>query len=168
MLRQVGRYIRQHHLALIALFVALGGTAYAASKIGPNDIAKNAVRSKHIKNNGVKLKDTSTQLHLKCPGSTRYHEGACIETAARTAADWDAAHDDCADEGKRLPSLSELDGFRSVSGVTLNGFEWTGDLWYEPQAPSEIGGWGLGDSGGASPASFSAERAYRCVARPLG
>ena len=57
MLRGVGRYIRQHHLALIALFVALSGTAYATSKIGPNDIARNAVRSKHIKNGQVKRGD---------------------------------------------------------------------------------------------------------------
>ena len=60
MLRGVGRYIRQHHLAFIALFVALSGTAYAASKVGPNDIAKNAVRSKHIKNGQVKRADLST------------------------------------------------------------------------------------------------------------
>src|SRR6476659_1978410 len=83
LLRGVGRYIRQHHLALIALFVALSGTAYATSKIGPNDIAKNAVRSKHIKNGQVKLSDTNDKLRLKCPGGTRYYEGACIETAAR-------------------------------------------------------------------------------------
>ena len=57
MLREVGRYVRQHHLALIALFVALGGSAYAASKVGPNDIAKNAVRSKHIKNGQVTKRD---------------------------------------------------------------------------------------------------------------
>lgn len=31
MLRRVFSYLRRHHLALIALFVALGGTAYAAA-----------------------------------------------------------------------------------------------------------------------------------------
>ena len=62
MLRNVGRYIHQHHLALIALFVALGGSAYAASKIGPNDIAKNAVRSKHIKNGQVSTRDLARSI----------------------------------------------------------------------------------------------------------
>ena len=44
--------------ATLALVVALGtGGAYAASKIGPKDIAKNAVRSKHIKAGQVKTPD---------------------------------------------------------------------------------------------------------------
>lgn len=37
----------------IALFAVLGGGAYAASKIGPEDIKKNAVRTKHIKKDAV-------------------------------------------------------------------------------------------------------------------
>jgi hypothetical protein len=54
MLAKVGRYIRQNHLALLALFVALGGTgACAAGKIGANGIRKNAIRSRHIKDGGV-------------------------------------------------------------------------------------------------------------------
>ena len=37
-------------LAVLALVIAVGtGGAYAAGLIGPNDIAKNAVRSKHVK-----------------------------------------------------------------------------------------------------------------------
>jgi hypothetical protein len=54
------RRIRQHLtyanvMATIAVFgVVAGGGAYAASKIGPNEIARNAVRSKHIKQQAVK------------------------------------------------------------------------------------------------------------------
>ena len=44
-------------MATLAVFLVLGGGAYAASKIGPNDIAKNAVRSKHIKSGQVKRND---------------------------------------------------------------------------------------------------------------
>lgn len=41
-------------IATIALFgVLAGGGAYAASKIGPNEIANNAVRAKHIKSGAV-------------------------------------------------------------------------------------------------------------------
>jgi hypothetical protein len=44
--------------ATLALIVALGtGGAYAASKIGPNDIKENAVRSKHIKEGEVRAAD---------------------------------------------------------------------------------------------------------------
>lgn len=30
------RYVRRHHVALLALFVALGGTAYAAAQLPAN------------------------------------------------------------------------------------------------------------------------------------
>ena len=51
-----------HHSTLAAyaaLFVALAGTAYAAAKIGADDIKSNAVRSKHIKGNQVKESDVA-------------------------------------------------------------------------------------------------------------
>lgn len=43
-------------VATIALFVALGGTSYAVTKIGPKNIKKNAVRSKHIAKNSIRSK----------------------------------------------------------------------------------------------------------------
>jgi hypothetical protein len=44
-------------VALIALFLSIGGIGYAAATIGSNDIKKNAVKSRHIKNGQVKKKD---------------------------------------------------------------------------------------------------------------
>ena len=44
-------YVRRHHLGLIAIFIALTGTAYAATA------KKNSVTSKSIKNGQVKLAD---------------------------------------------------------------------------------------------------------------
>jgi hypothetical protein len=41
-------YLRRHHLAFVALFVALGGTSYAAATIGSDDIKANAVLGRHI------------------------------------------------------------------------------------------------------------------------
>ena len=46
MLRAIGGYIRQHHVALLALFVALGGTALA--------LGRNEVKSKHIAPNAAR------------------------------------------------------------------------------------------------------------------
>ena len=44
-------------MATIAVFgVLAGGGAYAASKVGPKDIKKNAVRAKHVKKNQVKAR----------------------------------------------------------------------------------------------------------------
>jgi hypothetical protein len=60
-----------------------GGGAYAASKIGPNDIAKNAVRSKHIAPNQVKGVDAKegsfgTVPRAKKAGSADQVDGADI------------------------------------------------------------------------------------------
>jgi hypothetical protein len=46
-------------MSTLAVFGVLGGGAYAAAQIGPGDIKRNAVRSKHIKKNQVARK------HLK-------------------------------------------------------------------------------------------------------
>ena len=43
--------------SLLALFIALGGTVYAAATIGAGDIKRNAVRAKHIKSANVKRAD---------------------------------------------------------------------------------------------------------------
>jgi len=48
-------HLRQNVVAYLALFVALGtGTAYAANQITSKDIARNAVKAKHIKDGQVR------------------------------------------------------------------------------------------------------------------
>jgi hypothetical protein len=49
-------------MATVAVFIALGTGAYAASKIDSKDISRNAVLSKHIKNGNVKAKDLADDL----------------------------------------------------------------------------------------------------------
>jgi hypothetical protein len=44
-------------VALLALFVALGGSSYAALRVGSAQIVNNSVRSKDIRNNDVRGKD---------------------------------------------------------------------------------------------------------------
>jgi hypothetical protein len=61
MLKRFGSHLRSNAVAYVALFVALGGVgAYAADKIGSGDIKKNAVRSKHVKNEGLKIADLAS------------------------------------------------------------------------------------------------------------
>jgi len=48
----VARYVRHHHLAMLALFVALGGVGYAAVKLPAN-----SVTSRTVKNRSLKRKD---------------------------------------------------------------------------------------------------------------
>lgn len=49
-------YVRRHHLALLALFVALGGTAYAAVQL-----ERNQVESRHIGPGQVKKPDIAAR-----------------------------------------------------------------------------------------------------------
>lgn len=59
MLQKMRIYVRRHHVALLALFVSLGGTAYAGSKIGSSDIKRDAVKSKHVAKNALKGQDVN-------------------------------------------------------------------------------------------------------------
>jgi hypothetical protein len=52
-----GRLSYANVMVTLLGFAVLGGGAYAASQIGPDDIARNAVRSKHIKAGNVKIPD---------------------------------------------------------------------------------------------------------------
>jgi len=54
LLRRAGSYLRQHHIAFLALFLALGGTSYAAIKLPANSVG-----SKQIKNKAVTPKKVS-------------------------------------------------------------------------------------------------------------
>jgi hypothetical protein len=101
-------------MVTILAFIVLGGGAYAAFHL-----PRNSVRSKHIKNGQVKLADTNDALRLKCSRGTRYFEGACIETSVRSPKAWNDAQLDCFEEGKRLPSATELYGFAHEPGVTI-------------------------------------------------
>ena len=48
-MRGFGEHVRRHAVGYLALFVALGGTAWAGSQIGASDIKDNAIRSHHVK-----------------------------------------------------------------------------------------------------------------------
>src|SRR6478609_4651775 len=62
MLARLASYVRHHHLALIALFIALGGTGYAAIKLPKNSVGgaqikAGAVGSSEVKDRSLLAKD---------------------------------------------------------------------------------------------------------------
>ena len=57
MFRSFVAYLRQHHVGLLALLVALGGTAYAAESINGRDIVDGSIKGKDIKNGTLKGRD---------------------------------------------------------------------------------------------------------------
>lgn len=64
--RRIGRAVRcrityANTMSTVAVFVALGGGAYAAATIGPNDIRSGAVRSSHLKDGTIVARDINAR-----------------------------------------------------------------------------------------------------------
>ena len=105
-------------MSVIAVCIALGGTAYAANKISGKSIKNSTISKKKLKANVLKGLDT-------CPsGATSYTQGICY-SGQNGAADWDIAARDCATKGLRLPDLGE--GLL-VTNKTVLPYLWTTDI----------------------------------------
>ena len=60
-----------------------------------------------------------------CPAGTTLFLGVCFETASRQQNSWIDALRDCADEGRRLPTHTELTAFRLAHPASPDFFEWS-------------------------------------------
>jgi hypothetical protein len=94
-------------MVTVLLFIVLGGSVYAAGKIGSGDIAKDAVRSKHIKKNAVNNKDLAASA-LSCPAGMRRLQTLCWERNPNAARENLLARYACANKGLELPSSVEM------------------------------------------------------------
>jgi len=120
-MREVRRHLSYANvMATVAVFLALGGSAWALAKhsVGTKQLKKNAVSTKKIKNNAVTSAkiadgavgpaDVAAALHLGCKAGTQYLQGACIDNNPEGTTDWGHAQLDCQNKGGRLPNVSEL------------------------------------------------------------
>ena len=57
---RISGHIRSNVIGYVALFIALGGTAWGVANVGANDIEDNAVRGRHIKPGEVTNNDIDT------------------------------------------------------------------------------------------------------------
>jgi hypothetical protein len=105
-------------MSVVAVFIALGGAAYAGTKINGKTIKNGSIPKKKLKANVLKGLDT-------CPsGAPNYTQGICY-SAKFAGADWDIAARDCASKGLRLPDLGE--GLL-VTNKTVLPYLWTTDV----------------------------------------
>jgi len=146
--------------ATLALVVAMSAGAYAAG-LGTND-----VKSKHIAPGQVKLSDTNEELRLQCPNGTDLVAGSCIEKTLRTAHFIENARNLCAEAGRRLPSVAELQAYAVEPGVTLADLEWSNNPTIDPSGGLDDDiDLGVGETELSVIPGLS-ELPYRCVAPP--
>jgi hypothetical protein len=111
-------------VALIALFVAMGGVGYAATKIGSAQIKNNSIRTQDIRNRTIRGKDvrTGTITGKQIKNVERYHE---VGTPGQPAFKNGAANFVPTDKsGNPLPNpystaafLKDTDGFVHLRGT---------------------------------------------------
>jgi hypothetical protein len=182
-------------MATIAVFVALGGSSYAAITITGRDVKNGSLTGKDVHNNSLTGRDikeaqlatvprarrlggfTAGQLQQRCPTGTVHRVGACVERTARSAVPYSTAINTCqteafkgfADGAGRLPTWQEL--YRAVNGgatLTAPG-ELTADVAdVRPDGiPMAIA---MTDAGGRSelvPDTTEGPRPFRCALDPV-
>lgn len=109
---------------MAGLLISPVGAAFNPTKANIKKIARKEAK-KVLNTDGVQL------FALRCPTGTREFAGACIEETARAAQNWQNAANTCGAADRRLPTASELMGFRQLPGITLAGSEVSSDLHHD-------------------------------------
>ena len=151
-------------MATVAVFIALGGSSYAALTITGRDVKNSSLTYRDLKRNtlgGSRVKEsklktvprarnaarvgglTAERLLLKCPAGTAPITSTCVETRARQAVPYGTAVGICLSvdtpktPGRRLPTHQELLAAQSYAQITLTpGGELTANV-YPAANPSD-------------------------------
>jgi hypothetical protein len=159
-------------LAVIALLIALAGSAVAGTKALTSGLTKAKVTKIAIKQankaitarapglsvasaqsagsaqNADRLDGLdSSDLRQHCPASTVPYAGVCFDSSARPKQKWFEASKTCGDAGGRLPTMSELEGFRQLPAIDLGEGAWVSEIHIDE---SEVKAMSLDDNAGIS------------------
>jgi hypothetical protein len=162
-----GRLNYANVVATLALFIALGGSSYAALTVTGSNVRDGSLTGKDIKRNSLTGRDiregrlgavprarnaarlgglTAQRLLLKCPPDTLPIADVCIETQPRPPAVYDTAVLTCADvdarttPGRRLPTHNELRkafDYDQIGPIAAGG-ELTGEVYPSSANPGEV------------------------------
>jgi hypothetical protein len=173
-------------MATFAVFVALGGTAYAVaansvgtaqlkdSAVTTSKIAKGAVTSGKIADGTLAWSDLGGSLRYdlrdNCPysmGNLMNKIGAvlCIERFARGPASQQTASLDCAKSQLRMPSPTEMQ-IAGQAGVLQDGTQYWTDFLYFDSGLNEFDGRTVDSGGGGGFQSTDNKHYFACVMSP--
>lgn len=194
--------IRRHFtyanvMATLAVFIALGGSSYAALNITGRDVKDGSLTHRELKRNtlgGTRINESrlgkvrrarnadrlsglsARRLLVRCPRDTVPVSDVCVETASRTVAPYRIAAGVCEGTnrpetpGRRLPSHDELMTAIGDYGITLAaGGELTRNV-YPSSDPGRVDVLVVIDDVGnvaVTSDTFTGAKAFRCVADPL-
>jgi hypothetical protein len=184
-------------MATLAVFIALGGSSYAALNITGRDIQDGSLTNRELKRNtlgGTRIKESrlakvprarnadrlsgmrAGRFLVRCPTDTVPVSDVCVETASRPAAPYTVAAVACegvnrrTTPGRRLPSHDELMTAIGDNGITLAPHgELTRNV-YPSSDPGRVDVLVVTDPGGSvalTSNTAAGARAFRCVADPL-
>jgi hypothetical protein len=152
--------------ATLALFIALGGSSYAALKISGQQIKPHTITARNVKRNALNgrvIKESSLgvvprarnaarldgvsaeRLLIRCPSRTIPVADTCIETQARSPLPLHSALLECARTdnqaapGRRLPTYGELAMALTHEEITLApGGELTSEVYPSTSTPGLV------------------------------
>jgi hypothetical protein len=183
-------------MATAAVFIALGGSSYAALTITGADVRNGSLSYRDLRKNtlgGTRVKESrlgkvprarhadrlngysAARLLVRCPDATVPVYDVCVETGARGPLPYTGAAIACegvdrdATPGRRLPSHDELLTAIGEPGVTLAaGGELTRNVY--PTATGRVDVLYVTDDVGSvavTPNTAAGAKAFRCVTDPL-
>ena len=183
-------------MSTLAVFIALGGSSYAALTISGTTIENRSIPAKKLKRNSITSKEiresrltrvprartadrlgglTAADLRIRCPDDTFPIAEVCVERSPRAATPYGSAVLQCsqvgtpASPGRRLPTHGELRA--ALSALTLSsGGELTSDVYPSATNPGRLDVLVVVDQVGGvtlAPDTGAGSKAYRCVTDPL-
>lgn len=183
-------------MSTLAVFIALGGSSYAALTISGSSIKNRSISGTKLRKNtltGTHIKEsrlarvpraaradtvggaTAADLKIKCPADTFPIADVCVERTARAPAAYGSAVSTCmlvgtpSAPGRRLPSHGELVAAFSTVDPAPGG-ELTSDVYPSSSSPGRVDVLVVTDKTGAvgvTPDTAAGSKAYRCVTDPL-
>lgn len=184
-------------MATVAVFIALGGSAYAALRVTGRDVVDRSLTGRDLKRNtlgGSRIKEsrlgavpyarnsarlqgrTAERFLVRCPTGTVPLYDVCFEIQPRAPAPYTVAAGVCESidrirtPGRRLPRHDELMNAIGDSGITLAaGGELTSDV-VPSSKPGEVDVLFITDgvgSVGVTSNTAAGAKAFRCVTDPL-